>query len=178
LEEKTISVARLNLFGLLFFVASTPLILFLYHFVNGVDIRTLFDDSIQIIYFVLIFLLSILIHELIHAIIFAFFAKKRWKSIKIGVFWKHITPYAHCSEPLSKSEYALALISPGIILGIIPICYAFIFADLLLLIYGLIMLFAALGDFMIFILLLKVSRGKKIMDHNSKVGFWIIDIEN
>ena len=178
MEEKTISVARLNLFGLLFFVASTPFILFLYHFVNGVDIKVLFDDSIQIIYFVLIFLLSILIHELIHATVFAFFAKKRWKSIKIGVFWKHITPYTHCSEPLSKRAYTLALISPGIILGIIPICYAFISAHLLLLIYGLIMLFAALGDFMIFVMLLKVPTGKKIIDHNSKVGFWIVDAEN
>ena len=40
------------------------------------------------------------------------------------------------------------------------------------------MLFAALGDFMIFVMLLKVPTGKKIIDHNSKVGFWIVDAEN
>jgi hypothetical protein len=84
-----------------------------------------------------------------------------------------MTPYANCSEPLRKTEYALALVSPGIILGLIPICFAFVNGHTLTLLYGLIMLFAAIGDFIVLAMLYGVPKGKKILDHSSKVGFWI-----
>lgn len=174
MKEQTISIAKANLLGLLFFLLISPLIIYFYNIENGFEIKYLFESNIQIIYFVLLFLLSVYFHELIHAIVFFLFAKKKWKSVKIGFFWKHLTPYAHCSEPLSKYQYALALILPGIILGVIPIVLAFINSDITILFYGLIMLFAAVGDFIILALLLKVSRGSKILDHSNKVGFWII----
>jgi hypothetical protein len=35
------------------------------------------------------------------------------------------------------------------------------------------MLFAAIGDFIVLAMLYGVPKGKKILDHSSKVGFWI-----
>ena len=173
MEEKTISILKVNLLGLLFFLVSAPLILYLYNLLHGVSVKTILDETYDIVYFFLLFVLSILLHELIHAAVFALFAKNKWSSIKIGVLWKYMTPYAHCSEPLRKKEYALALVSPGVILGVIPLCFAFLNGHTLTLLYGLIMLFAAIGDFIVLAMLSRVPKDKKILDHKSKVGFWV-----
>lgn len=173
MEEKTISILKVNLLGLLFFLVSAPLILYLYSLLHELNITTILDETNDIVYFILLFVLSIIFHEFIHAAVFALFAQNKWRSIKIGVLWKHMTPYAHCSEPLRKSQYTLALVSPGVILGLIPVCFAFVNGHTLILIYGLIMLFAAIGDFIILIMLYSIPKDKKILDHNNKVGFWV-----
>lgn len=177
MEERAISSLKVNLIGLLFFLISTPIILFLYQKSNGIDIDAIYDETIQIVYFIITFFFSIFLHELIHAFAFAIFAKKRWESVKIGILWEHITPYAHCSEPLKIGQYILALVLPGIILGLLPICYAFVHSHFISLMYGLIMLFAAIGDFIVLTMVLRVPKGRRILDHESKVGFWILNTQ-
>lgn len=169
--EKTISVSRINLLGFLIFLVLASLVIFFYDLYIGIDVKDILDETSQIIYFIVLFFVSIFSHELIHA---AVFVKNKWTSVKIGVLWKHITPYAHCSESLRKIEYAFALVAPGIVLGIMPFCYAFLYSNITSLIYGLIMLSAAMGDFIILAMVLCVPKGKKVLDHKDKVGFWIV----
>jgi len=152
--------------------------LWYYDLVFGLKDKILFESDWAIFFFVVFFFISILLHEFIHAFIFAKYAKKGWRSVKIGVLWKKLTPYAHCSESLKRNEYILAVILPFIIQGLIPIFYSFFTSEILFLIYGIIMSTAAGGDILIFLMLLRVSKKSKILDHESECGFWVINTEN
>lgn len=172
--KKTISLFYANLFGVIFFLLVALICLPFFDAKVGLKNATLFNNDWEIVLFVLVFILSIFVHEFLHAITFAFFAKKGWKSVKIGVLWNKATPYAHCTEPLKRNEYALAVILPFIVLGLAPIIWSFIQSNLLYLIYGIIMSTAAGGDILIMILLFQVSKNVNVQDHEKECGFWII----
>lgn len=174
MKEKTLSILKINFLALLLFIVVTPLILILYDLCNGINMTGVFEENQDIFLFVLFFLISILIHELLHALCF-YISTKSIESIKIGFILSHLTPYTHCSQPVSKIQYITTLLMPGVILGIIPLIISFLLSDFLLLIYGIIMLTASLGDFIICFFLFQVAPYKKILDHDSKVGFWILD---
>ena len=172
MKEITISVFKANLYGFLIGLLITiPIVL-----VYKTDVLSnIVNSPFEIIFFFFLSLISILLHELIHALVFVIFSKRKLKSVKIGVLWKHLTPYTHCKEPMSKYKYALALISPFIVLGLIPIILSFYLSSTIILFYGLIMIFAASGDLLILSYLSKVKSDKLVLDHESKVGFWIIN---
>jgi len=118
-------------------------------------------------------ILGIVIHELIHGIVWARFSKSGFKAIKFGVFWKMLTPYCHCKEPLKVNQYILGAIMPAIILGIIPSLAAIIFGNLALLVFGMFFTLAAGGDFLIINLLRNESKDDLVLDHPSEAGCFI-----
>ena len=85
--------------------------------------------------------------------------------------WEYLTPYVHSSNPLNQNKYSTALLAPFVFLGLIPIMIAFSLQDILVLFYGLIMVIAASGDLLIFLFLLKIPKGKRILDHEEKLVF-------
>jgi len=60
----------------------------------------------------IVIIIGVVLHELIHGIVFASFAKQGFKSIKFGIIWKMLTPYAHCKEPLRVRPYMLGVVMP------------------------------------------------------------------
>lgn len=116
-----------------------------------------------------------LAHELIHGLCFMLFAKEAFKSVKIGFMWKHLTPYAHCKEPLNKIHYKISLLMPGIVLGAFPIFIGLFFNSFSFLVYGLFLTLAAGGDIIIFILTFNIPVNKRLLDHPSECGFFIVD---
>jgi len=175
MKKKTISVTSASIYAMLItFIISIP-ILIAYYITTGVlkPEKTLVK-SIKLYEFVIVVSGSIVVHELIHAAVFSVFAKDTWKNVKIGFQIKTLTPYAHCKVPLKKIHYELALMMPGIILGLIPVIIAFNTASILLLYYGLFMLMGAGGDIVLLFMLRKVPNTKKILDHDSEVGFYIL----
>lgn len=174
LEKKTISILFANLFSVLSSLLIAFVTLFFFDLQVGLDISNLFQNKWEFILFPFIFLLSIFIHEVIHAATFALFVKHGWKSIRIGMLWDKMTPYAHCSESLKRNQYALAVILPFIVLGLIPIFWSFIQSNLFYLVYGILMSTAARGDILILILLFQVSKNAYVQDHDKEIGFWVI----
>lgn len=175
MKKKTINISKANLFSLFFIVIiAVPTILTYYAIWGNLTLEGSQIDYVSVFIFIVIVFGSILLHELIHASVFAYFSKDKWKSVKIGVLWKKLTPYAQCKVPLLAKHYKLAVIMPGIVLGIIPIVLAISIESLLLLYYGLFMIMSAGGDFMIFLLLIKIPENKKVLDHESEMGFYII----
>ena len=75
---------------------------------------------------------GIVVHELIHGLTWAYFAKKGFKSIRFGVFWEMLTPYCHCSEPLTVRQYCIGALMPLVVLGIIPLVLAYPLKSILL----------------------------------------------
>ena len=70
--------------------------------------------------------------------------------------------------------YRIALIMPGIILGILPSVYGIITGDSLILFLGLFFIIAAGGDLLVLWLIRKVSIDKYVLDHPGKAGCYIV----
>jgi membrane-associated HD superfamily phosphohydrolase len=174
-EKKTISIQKANLLGLLLLPILGCFLIPYYHYWEFPDVTLFLNAPLNLVVFMAIIMLSVLIHELIHGLCFMLFAKEGQKSVKIGFIWKYLTPYAHCKEPLSKAHYRIALLMPGLILGIIPIVIGLSFGYFFLFILGLFLTLAAGGDLIILILTYSVAVDRKLLDHPSECGFFIID---
>jgi len=116
-------------------------------------------------------IISIPIHELLHGLGWMLFCKNGKKSISFGVIWKYLTPYCHCSEPLSIGRYCFGTLVPCMILGLIPAIAALFSGSVVLLAVGVFNILAAGGDLTIVCMLIKYI-GKKvlILDHPSECG--------
>jgi len=124
---------------------------------------------------IIVTLLGVVIHELIHGIIWSFYTKKGWKSINFGFIWQMLTPYCHCSEPLTVKHYILGSVMPGIILGQIPALVAIQNGNIFLLLFGIFFSIAAVGDYMIVFLLRNEASDSLILDHETEVGCWLLE---
>ncbi|MBU2950433.1 DUF3267 domain-containing protein [Tamlana agarivorans] len=178
MQKKTIFIEKANWFALLFMLLTSAPVVLVYYLVWGSLKLALEPKDFSIIFiFLFVAFVSIVIHELIHGAIFAYFSEDKWKSVKFGVLWAKLTPYAHCRTPLFVNQYMLAVVMPGVILGILPVIIGLSIGSLPFLYYGLLMIMAAAGDFLIFVLLLKMPKGKKILDHDSEMAFYVLDEE-
>lgn len=174
-QKKTISIQKANLLGLLLLPILGCFLIPYYYFWKFPNLELYLDIPLNFLFFLLVIVLSMLIHELIHGLCFMLFAKEGYKSVKIGFIWKLLTPYAHCKEPLNKFHYIISLLMPSLVLGIIPILIGLFFGYFFLFAFGLFLTLAAGGDLIIFILAYRVSADKKILDHPSECGFFIVD---
>jgi len=70
--------------------------------------------------------------------------------------------------------YRIALIMPGIILGILPSVYGIITSNSLILFWGLVFILAAGGDLLVLWLIRKVSIDEYVLDHPKKAGCYVM----
>ncbi len=127
--------------------------------------------------YLLAFLAGIIMHELIHGITMFAFCKNGFHSIKFGIMWQYLTPYVHCKEPLNKTRYITGAIMPSIVLGIIPALAGIIFRNPGWLFYGMLFTYASGGDFLIIWLLRGHPRDTLVLDHEAKVGCYLLDVD-
>jgi hypothetical protein len=120
-----------------------------------------------------IIIFGIILHELIHGITWARFAHSGFRSIRFGVLWKELTPYCHCTEPLTIKQYIIGACMPAVVLGIIPALIAFATGNIGFMAFGLFFTVAAAGDFMMVNILKNEKPGDLIQDHPSKIGCYI-----
>jgi hypothetical protein len=124
------------------------------------------------------YLIGVVIHELIHGFFAMKFSKQGMKSIKFGIYWKFLTPYCHCKEPLTVRDYRIVLLSPLIILGIIPTIIGFIIGQNGIYGFGLLFILAAGGDLIIFWSLRNENKNTLALDSPDKCGCIIYESED
>jgi hypothetical protein len=184
-REIAINGAEANLYALVFIIPIILLFGLPFYFLHLRDLtaETLLEwlnNNRHLFFFKSIWILIILIagiilHELIHGLVFMIFNRKGIKSVSFGIMWKYLSPYCHCSEPLKMSHYIIGALMPGVILGFIPATLSIITGKIALLLFGFIFSVAAGGDFLIIWLLRNESRDSLVLDHESKVGCYIIE---
>ncbi len=175
-ELLIIDLVKAYVVGLKYFAFFALIFGIPYLLVWGFTSKPLFETDNLLIKALLpigLFFLGIVIHELIHGIFFAKYAESGFKSVKFGVLWKTLTPYAHCKEPLKIKQYTYALLAPLIIVGIIPAILGIIIGSGLLLFFGIILSGGAAGDLMIYNLIKKENPEDYVQDHPSEAGCWI-----
>ena len=125
--------------------------------------------------FFIFLILGMIVHEAIHGITWACFAKKGFRSISFGVFWKYLAPYTHCDEPMKIRPYVIAVLMPGIITGVLPAVAGIISGNFLSLILGILLTSGAAGDILVAWRLRKENVHNMVLDHPSECGYIVFE---
>jgi len=165
-----ISMIRMNVFALILTAISSLAAVGAYRIIWGTT-----DGSP--IRFLPYFIFLILLHELSHA--------TGWilggmpiRTIKFGVMWHQLAPYAHCSAPMSMGVFRFALLLPLLTTGFVPLGIGLRFGDIALAIASAILIGGAAGDISMFIAGISFHRHTRMMDHPSEPAFIILDKGN
>ncbi len=122
-----------------------------------------------------VLIVGFFLHEVIHLIGYHFLGRIEFKNIRIGFQIKSLTPYAHCSLPMSSSAYRWSALLPGIVLGIFPGILFLATGNPSAFILAVIFTIAAGGDFLLIWLLRKIPASALVQDHPEKAGCLILD---
>jgi hypothetical protein len=176
-RDLSVSMARANVYSLFFAVPAAIILIGAYLLLWGkqglADARLIIYKQFSLTLLVLI--IGILLHELLHGLTWTWLGKKPFKSIRYGINWKVLSPYAHCREPLSIQAYRWGALMPGLLLGIIPALLGIVSGNGALMAFGLLFTVAAGGDAMILWSLRKEDRNTMVLDHPSKAGCCIVE---
>lgn len=126
-------------------------------------------------YFLPIFAVGIVIHELIHAFSWMAAARLSFAQMKFGVQWKSLTPYAHCTVPIKKSQYVFGTVMPAVLMGFAPFAYSLYSGNGWVMIFGVLFTFAAVGDFLIIWLIRSAPWNALVEDHPENAGCYIYE---
>lgn len=173
MKEKSISINKVYLYSLLPILIGTPAIIIAYQAIYGTQYREiLYQNPTLLIYFIVSIPILIILHELIHGLFFALYAESRFKRIKFGIIWKHLTPYCHCEEAIKAKHYGIVLLMPTLLLGVLPFLFGFIIGNFFVVFIGIMMIWSGIGDILAFKLVKEVPSDTLVIDHTDKVGFY------
>ena len=148
----SISILKANIVALFYPIPFVLLYLTVYFFTISFFEPVSFTFSTgNILFFALFFLayivallVLIVLHELIHAFFFLPGCEKGWKSIHFGI--KQMTPYCHCMEIITMSQFRRSLWGPLWILCSLLAAASIILGDPLSFLLTLVMIFGSGGD--------------------------------
>jgi hypothetical protein len=123
---------------------------------------------------VLVLALSLIGHELLHAVGFWLVGGAPLGRIKFGFSWQGFAPYAHCREPLQTTAYRIAVVLPGVFLGVLPGLFGVALQQPLLVMWATLMLLAAGGDAAVLWAVRQVPSTAHVLDHPKKVGCQVL----
>jgi hypothetical protein len=178
MRELTIDSYKANLMGIVFMLPVAVLFAIPYYFLwhQSIDIHNEIVYIKSQIYWVLaIAIIGIIFHELLHGLAYVVLTKGDFKNISFGIIWQNLTPYCHYSKEISIKQYRIALITPVIPTGIIPLIIALFTGNFLIFIFGVLFTLGAIGDFMILWILRKEKAETIIKDHPDEIGCIIIE---
>ena len=61
------------------------------------------------------------VHEALHAVGLRIFARVPWRHIRIGVMWRALMPYCHCTVPISLHAYRRMALLPLWVTGSVSV---------------------------------------------------------
>jgi len=128
---------------------------------------------LNLLFFLALLIASMFVHELLHGLTWMWFGKKSFPTIKLGIQWKTLTPYAHLKEPIEINAYRIGGFMPGFIMGILPFLLSLVLGNDNLLWFSVIQTAAASGDWLILWVLRNVKSGTMVEDHLSRAGCYV-----
>jgi hypothetical protein len=100
------------------------------------------------------------------------------RTIKFGVMWHTLSPYAHCKVPTSMSAYRFALMLPLFTTGIIPLGLGLSYQDVNLTAAGALLIGGACGDLGVLFASIAFHPQSQVTDHPSEPAFIILNKGN
>ncbi len=126
-------------------------------------------------FWIMLGLLSgIILHELIHALTFLLITGKGLKAVEFGFIEKPLIPYVHFKEQISVRAYRIGTAMPGILLGIIPSIAGLWSGSGYFLLFGIVFISAAAGDFLVIRATKGIDPRLKVRDLPDEIGFEVV----
>lgn len=114
-----------------------------------------------------------LVHEMLHALAWRAAGVPRGH-VRLGFSWRALTPYAHADVPMPARTYRIGAVTPGVVLGLVPLALATLRDGPLVFWFGLLFTVAAGGDALILWLLRGVPPEALVQDHPSRAGCLVL----
>ena len=172
-RDLSISLLRANMGALLIGIPVAILQLMLFNWLH--DGTKMEFTSWNFLLFLVFVTAGILAHELIHGLTWMILGQKSYSTLKFGIQWRTLTPYAHLQEPIDINSYRIGGFMPGLVLGIIPYFLSLLQGRDGLLWFSIIHTVAASGDWIILWTLRHVKSGTLVEDHPSRAGCHVIN---
>lgn len=116
-------------------------------------------------------------HECVHALFFMLGGASK-KSIKFGAIPKKMMLYCTTNEPINKKAYAIALVMPLILTGVLPLIVSIVLLDWKYIFLFAGMISGAAGDVVMISKLLKYKTAKMVLDHPKAPAFYLLYDKN
>ncbi|MCL2109648.1 MAG: DUF3267 domain-containing protein [Oscillospiraceae bacterium] len=170
--DKVISFVKANVYSIFVLLPLAALCVYIYIRVQSptTDSFNGFAFSFNMLLGCFYSIFLIVLHELTHAFVFAFFCKNKHKSIKFGIDKKTLSPYCHCKEILTISQYRLGGAAPLFTTGLLPFLIALITGYSPLMVASILLIIGAGGDYTILLMLIKEEKTSFVEDHPTLVG--------
>ena len=170
MKEKSLSLDKVNLLCVPFLIFTIGLIFSLY--LLNVESPKEELEKLNMLIIGIVYIILIVIHELIHGFFFGIYVNGGFKTVRFGVYWKSMTPYCSCNEPIKVQLYRIVALMPTVILGFIPLIVGFIIGEINTIAISALMIVGGFGDFLMLWMLRKFKKDTMVMDHPSKMGFF------
>jgi hypothetical protein len=178
--DHTVSFELANVAGLALFLVTVVAVLGAFFAIWGLPsheaVRALLRESWLLgLAPVPVILVSTAVHEGLHALGFRLFGGVPWRSIRVGIHWRLLTPYAGTAAPMSARGYRWAAALPGLVLGVGPAAVGLAVGSGWLTGYGAFMLGAAGGDAIALWAMRHVPPRARVRDAVDRVGCEVLD---
>lgn len=127
--------------------------------------------------FLLEMIVYFIVHELLHGLGFLIFAKDK-KNIKFGITLEKGVLYAACQEKINKELAIISILLPLIVLTIITLPIGIIINHSNLVLLSIMNFGGAIGDILMFILILTSPRDVLYIDYNTDIGVYLLSENN
>ena len=174
-NDLTTSTAKAQLYGGLVFLVCAPLLAWpFYQFWNFSMRAVIHLGANSIVPFILATFVGIIMHELIHGCTAIWYGGIRRQDAKFGMQWQTLTPYFHCTVPLTVQKYRWVVIMPLLVLGVLPYGIALFTGNRGLTVFGILFILAAAGDLVILWLMRHLRADELVQDHPTKIGLTVV----
>ncbi len=135
----------------------------------GINVYTSLSNGFLLISLLIYFI----IHELLHALGFSLFAKNK-KSLKFGIKLEKGVLYALCQESISKYGIIISLLLPLVLLSFVVFPISLLLKLNLLTLLSIANFGGAIGDILMFFLIIKEPKDIEYIDYNSDIGMYLL----
>ena len=117
---------------------------------------------------------GIVLHEWLHGVGYTRVGGLPKTAVHYGFSWKMLAPYAHAKAPMRAAAYRVAVMMPGVLLGILPGVIGVVSGIWWLVLWATMMLIAAGGDTAVLLAIRHVPANAWVLDHPKKVGCQVL----
>ncbi len=114
------------------------------------------------------------IHEGLHALSGILFAKVPLKDISFGIVKEQMMFYCHVEKPMPARLYRIVLITPFVVLGLIPLCIVTVLGSPFLVLLFAMCISGCAGDIVMFIETYKYDKNQLLLDHPSAPAYYLL----
>lgn len=173
-KDVSIEMLKAHLLTIILLGSLVFLILKVYDWMySPYDLAYILLDSKSLLLLGITIIVLAIVHEILHGFTWAMFTPKGIKDISFGFILKYLSPYCTCRVPLKRWQYALGVLMPLIVLGVLPTIIGICAGIASITLIGALFIIGAGGDLVMVYLLISYKPESKdllVYDNPTKVG--------